>query len=181
MHEQCAYICTVKPLFRGHLNIPEKVSLHDRCPLITSCLTWSRLGTVLRKCPLIVGCPLIRVSLEDRFNCTQKYVLNVHDVCVHTYLHCISWYYIMYYVLLHDLYYIWVLVFPLIRLSLECPFKTVHCYSNDIVNIYVLLICNVLIFKNMTILALKIYILTWWLVIYTVCWLHITVTFLLWG
>ena len=28
-----AYICdTVKPFFNGHLNIQEKVSLHDRCP-----------------------------------------------------------------------------------------------------------------------------------------------------
>ena len=24
---------TVKPVFRGHLNIPEKVSPHDRCPI----------------------------------------------------------------------------------------------------------------------------------------------------
>ena len=34
--------CTVKPVFKGHLNIREKVSLHDRCPFITGSLTWGR-------------------------------------------------------------------------------------------------------------------------------------------
>ena len=33
---------TVKPVFKGHLNIHEKVSLHDRCPFITGSLTWGR-------------------------------------------------------------------------------------------------------------------------------------------
>ena len=58
---------TVKPVFKGHLNIPEKVSLHDGCPFVTGSLTWGRYDTVLRKCPLITGCPLIAVSLEDGF------------------------------------------------------------------------------------------------------------------
>ena len=58
--------------FKGHLNIPENVSLHDRCPFITSSLTWGGWDSVLRKCPLIIGRPLIVVSLEDRFYCTIK-------------------------------------------------------------------------------------------------------------
>ena len=33
---------TVKPVFKGHLNIQEKVSLHDRCPFVTGSLTWGR-------------------------------------------------------------------------------------------------------------------------------------------
>ena len=33
---------TVKPVFKGHLNIWEKVSLHDRYPFITGVLTWGR-------------------------------------------------------------------------------------------------------------------------------------------
>ena len=50
------------------------MSLHDRCPFITtSYLTWGRQDTVLRKCPLITGCPLIGVSLEDRFYCIVIY------------------------------------------------------------------------------------------------------------
>ena len=61
--------CTVKPVFKGHLYIREKVSLHHRCPFITGSLTWGRYDTVLRKCPLITGCPLVTVSLEDRFYC----------------------------------------------------------------------------------------------------------------
>ena len=44
---------TVKPVFKGHLNIQEEVSLHDRCPFVTGSLTWGRYNTVLRKCPLI--------------------------------------------------------------------------------------------------------------------------------
>ena len=30
---------TVKPVFNGHLNIPEEVSPHDRCPFIAGSLT----------------------------------------------------------------------------------------------------------------------------------------------
>ena len=56
-------MCTVKPVFKGHLNIPEKVSLHDRCPCVTGSLKWGRWDMVLRKCPLITGCPLVAVSL----------------------------------------------------------------------------------------------------------------------
>ena len=33
---------TVRPVFKGHLYIREKVSLHDRCPFITGSLTWGR-------------------------------------------------------------------------------------------------------------------------------------------
>ena len=55
---------TVKPVRRGHLCIPEKVSPNDRCPL-----TWGRCDTILRIRPMITGCPLIRVSLEGRFYC----------------------------------------------------------------------------------------------------------------
>ena len=62
---------TVKPVFKRHLYIQEKVSLHDRCPFATGSLTWGRYDTVLRKCPLITGCPLVAVSLEDRFYCIQ--------------------------------------------------------------------------------------------------------------
>ena len=36
------YIYTVKPVFKGHLIIPEKASLHDRCPFVTGSLTWGR-------------------------------------------------------------------------------------------------------------------------------------------
>ena len=38
----CPCGCTVKPVFKGHLYIREKVSLHDRCPFITGSLTWGR-------------------------------------------------------------------------------------------------------------------------------------------
>ena len=31
---------TVKPVFKGHLYMREKVSLHDRCPFVTGSLTW---------------------------------------------------------------------------------------------------------------------------------------------
>ena len=61
-----------KPCPRGHLNIPEKVSLHDGCPFMTGSLTWGRWDMVLRKCPLSTGCPLVAVSLEDRFYCSCK-------------------------------------------------------------------------------------------------------------
>ena len=29
-----SFLYTVKPVFKGHLNIQEKVSLHHRCPII---------------------------------------------------------------------------------------------------------------------------------------------------
>ena len=60
---------TVRPVFKGHLYIQEKVSLHDRCRFVTGSLTWGRWDTVLRKCPLITGCPLVAVSLEVRLYC----------------------------------------------------------------------------------------------------------------
>ena len=33
---------SVKAVFNGHLNIPEKLSQHDRCPFIAGSLTWGR-------------------------------------------------------------------------------------------------------------------------------------------
>ena len=65
-------ICTIKPVFKGHLNIPEKVSLHDRCPFITGFLTCERYNTILRKHPQITGCHLIGMFLEDRSYCINK-------------------------------------------------------------------------------------------------------------
>ena len=56
---------TVKPAFKGHLNIPEKVSYSDRCLFIESFLTWATLGISLIQCLLITWCPLIGVSHED--------------------------------------------------------------------------------------------------------------------
>ena len=55
-----------KPIFKKHLNIPQKVSLYDRCPVNTAALTLGRY-IVLRKCPLIRGCPPNRVSLKADF------------------------------------------------------------------------------------------------------------------
>ena len=74
MHEWVRLYChhTVKPVFKWHLNIPENVSLQDRCPFVTGSLTWGRYDTVLRKCPLITERPLIAVSLEDGFYCIIK-------------------------------------------------------------------------------------------------------------
>ena len=59
---------TVKPIFKGQLNIPEKVSLHDGCPFVTGSLTWERedrtpfwesvpwsLGVLSSQCPLKTG------------------------------------------------------------------------------------------------------------------------------
>ena len=60
---------TVKPVFKGHLYISEKVSPHDKCPFVTGSLTWGRYDIVLRKRPLITGCPFFGVSLEDGFYC----------------------------------------------------------------------------------------------------------------
>ena len=40
-----------KQVFWGHLNILEKVSLHDRCPFVTSSLTWGRYDTVIKSVP----------------------------------------------------------------------------------------------------------------------------------
>ena len=71
----------MRPVFRGHLNIPEKVTLHDwgifvtgfkdtirrNCPLITGCLSWSQ-GV----CPdhrvsvLITGCLSSHRSVPSR-------------------------------------------------------------------------------------------------------------------
>ena len=36
------YLITVKPVFRGHLNIPKNLSLLDMCPLFAGFLTWMR-------------------------------------------------------------------------------------------------------------------------------------------
>ena len=33
---------TVKPVFKGHINIKGNVSIHDRCPFIPGNLTWGR-------------------------------------------------------------------------------------------------------------------------------------------
>ena len=41
----------VQPVFQGHYNIPEKVSLYDRYPLITDYLTWGRYDIILRNVP----------------------------------------------------------------------------------------------------------------------------------
>ena len=67
MYEWVKLYChyTVKSVFKGHLNIPENVSLHDICPFVTGSLTLGRYDTVL-----ITGRPLIAVPLEDRFYCT---------------------------------------------------------------------------------------------------------------
>ena len=37
-----AFCITVKPVFKGHLNIQDKVCLHDRCPFATGSLAWGR-------------------------------------------------------------------------------------------------------------------------------------------
>ena len=56
-----ATVYTANPVFKGHLNIPKKVSLHHRFLNMDKTQ-----DTVLRKCPLITECPPIGVSLEDR-------------------------------------------------------------------------------------------------------------------
>ena len=62
------YMYTVKPVFRRHLNIPEKVSLHHRF------LDMEKVKDIgLRKCPLITGRLLVGVSLEDMFYCMKIY------------------------------------------------------------------------------------------------------------
>ena len=96
---------TVKPVFKGHLNIREKVSLHDRCPFVTDSLTWERWDTVLRKCPLITGCPLIAVSLEDRFYCIKLHVCEAYNFappppqpiyCMYSVgVWCVHWYIVL--------------------------------------------------------------------------------------
>ena len=40
-------IHSVKPVFKGHLNITKKMSVDDGCPFITDYFTWRRLDTVL--------------------------------------------------------------------------------------------------------------------------------------
>ena len=34
--------CTDKPVFRGQLNIRNKISLHNKCPFVTGYFTWGR-------------------------------------------------------------------------------------------------------------------------------------------
>ena len=41
-------VYTVYTVFKGHLNIPENVSRHGRCPFVTGSWTWGRHDTVLR-------------------------------------------------------------------------------------------------------------------------------------
>ena len=67
---------TVKPVFRRHLNIPEKVSLHHRCPFNT-CVPSTQVS-LHHRCPFNPGGPFITgvpsshvclqpmVSLQDR-------------------------------------------------------------------------------------------------------------------
>ena len=43
------FVTTVKPVFKGHLYIREKVSLHDRCPFVTGSLTWGEIGHRFKK------------------------------------------------------------------------------------------------------------------------------------
>ena len=43
-------IYTVKPVLKGHLNVQEKVVLHDRYPFISGSLKWGRYDIILRTC-----------------------------------------------------------------------------------------------------------------------------------
>ena len=84
------FACKVKPVFRGHCTTPEKVSLNDRCPFLQMCMHHRCLSICYcseKTCPdhrvssldsvpwwqilLYRGCPLIRVSFEDRFYCIE--------------------------------------------------------------------------------------------------------------
>ena len=56
----------VKPVFRGHLYIPGKVSQQDRCPFTTGSLTWGRLDPSLNT-NLRIRSRLMEVSLKTGF------------------------------------------------------------------------------------------------------------------
>ena len=58
--------CIVKPVFKGHPYIREKVFPHALWPFDTGSLTWRRSDTIHAR---MAGCPLMGVSLEDRFYC----------------------------------------------------------------------------------------------------------------
>ena len=59
---------TVKPVFKGHLNIPEKVSIHDRCPFVTDSLTWGRYRTrSWESVPWSQGVPSSQCPLKTGF------------------------------------------------------------------------------------------------------------------
>ena len=64
----------VKPVLKGHLNIPEKVSLHYRCPFITGSLTWGDSTPFWGNVPWSQGVPFSRVSFEDRFYCILAWI-----------------------------------------------------------------------------------------------------------
>ena len=61
--------------YRFYVPVQSKLTSRDtsiskwKCPYIKGFLTWGRYDTVLREHPLIRGCPLIGVSLEDMFCC----------------------------------------------------------------------------------------------------------------
>ena len=60
-------ICRVKRVFKGHVNIQEKMSLHDRFVTCRFLNMGKTTLYILRKCPLIT------VSLEDKFKFKFKY------------------------------------------------------------------------------------------------------------
>ena len=77
---------TVKPVFKGHLKIPEQIPTQDRCPFITGSLTWGRQDTVLREISLMslkyrVYCIIIW-PLEPTYNnqVTQYVHLSLADI-----------------------------------------------------------------------------------------------------
>ena len=61
---------------QGHLNIPEKVSLQDRCPFIIGYATWAEDKTkTLWENLLWLESVLIGMSLEYRFYVLYDYLL----------------------------------------------------------------------------------------------------------
>ena len=54
-------------VFKGHLHIPDKLSLYDRCPFITGSLAYARQDTVLRKCSLYDQ----KMSSHESVSCRQ--------------------------------------------------------------------------------------------------------------
>ena len=68
------YDYAVKPVYDFY--IPENVSLHDGyMSLYRSFLNMENTGHRSEESPLITGCPLVGVSLEDMFYCTTVYNL----------------------------------------------------------------------------------------------------------
>ena len=73
-----SYNCCIELLYTVNLSSRETSISHSKCPYmtgvhphITGSLTWEIYENVLRKCPLITGCPLIGVSLKDSIYCIE--------------------------------------------------------------------------------------------------------------